>query len=52
MGAGEVRASLGGLGHTPVTRVHGLQKGTEAERGEGAIKRPRLVTEEEGPGGA
>lgn len=52
MGAGEVRASLGGLGHAPVTRMHGPQKGTEAERGEGAIKRPRLVTEEEGPRGS
>ena len=30
MGAGEVRASLGGPGHVPVTGAHGSQKGTEA----------------------
>ena len=35
VGAGELRASLGGLGHAPATRVHGPQKGTEVERGRG-----------------
>lgn len=45
VGAGELRASPGGLGHAPVTSAHGPQKGTEVERGEGATKMSSLVTE-------
>ena len=48
VGAGELRASLGGLGHAPATRAHGPQKGAEVESGEGPQRGPALRQGREG----